>query len=104
MAEPLIVVIPHKLGQAEATRRIRDGIGRARGEFAKILTIENEHWDDNRLVFSARALGQSASGMIDVGEASVRLEVTLPWLLAKFAAAAQRVIGQKGPLMWENKK
>ena len=32
MAEPLVVVIPHKLGQAEATRRIKDGIGRARGE------------------------------------------------------------------------
>ena len=31
MAEPLVVVIPHKLGQAEATRRIKDGIGRARG-------------------------------------------------------------------------
>lgn len=67
MAEPLIVVIPHKLGQAEATRRIRDGIGRAKGEFAKILTIENERWEDNRLSFSARALGQSAAGIIDIG-------------------------------------
>ncbi len=88
MSKPLVVVIPHRLGQAEATRRIKDGIGRARGEFAKLLTIDNERWDDNRLTFSARALGQSASGIIDVGEASVRLEVTLPWLLAKFAATA----------------
>ncbi len=104
MAEPLVVVIPHKLGQAEATRRLKEGIGRARTEFARLLTIDNEKWDDNRLSFSARALGQSAAGTIDVGEASVRLEVTLPWLLAKFAAAAQRVIGQKGQLMLENKK
>ena len=103
MAEPLVVVIPHKLGQAEATRRLKEGIGRARAEFAKLLTIENERWDDNRLTFSARALGQSAVGTIDVGEASVRLEVTLPWLLAKFAAAAQRVIGHKGQLMLEKK-
>ena len=103
MAEPLVVVIPHRLGKIEATRRIRDGIGRARGEFARVLTIDNERWDDNRLSFSARALGQSASGFIDIGEASVRLEVTLPWLLAKFAAAAQRVIGHKGQLMLEKK-
>ena len=103
MAEPLVVVIPHKLGQAEATRRIREGVGRARGEFAKFITIDNEYWDENRLTFAARAMGQSATGMIDVGEASVRLEVTLPWLLAKFAAAAQRVIGQKGTLMLEKK-
>jgi hypothetical protein len=33
----------------------------------------------------------------------VRLEVTLPWLLARFAQAAQRVIGQKGQLMLEKK-
>lgn len=103
MAEPLVVVIPHKLGQAEATRRIKDGIGRARGEFARVLTIDNESWDGNRLSFSARALGQSAAGFVDIGEASVRLEVTLPWLLAKFAAAAQRVIGHKGQLMLEKK-
>jgi hypothetical protein len=104
MAEPLIVVIPHSLGQAEATRRIREGIGRARGEFAKLLTIEDERWEENRLSFSAKAMGQRAMGFIDIGEASVRLEVTLPWLLAKFAAAAQRVIGSKGQLMLENKK
>lgn len=103
MSEPLVVVIPHRLGQAEAQSRIKAGIGRARGEFARVLTIDNEKWDDNRLTFAARALGQSASGVIDVGEASVRLEVTLPWLLAKFAAAAQRVIGQKGTLMLEKK-
>jgi putative polyhydroxyalkanoic acid system protein len=103
MAEPLVVVIPHKLGQDEATRRIKAGLGRARTEFASLLTIENEVWDDNRLVFGARAMGQHAHGMIDIGEASVRLEVTLPWLLAKFAAAAQRVIGQKGTLMLEKK-
>jgi len=35
--------------------------------------------------------------------AITRLEVTLPWLLAKFAAAAQRVIGQKGVMMLEKK-
>lgn len=104
MAEPLVVVIPHRLGKIEATRRIKDGIGRARGEFAKLLTIEDERWDDNRLTFSAKAMGQRAAGHIDIGEASVRLEVTLPWLLAKFAAAAQRVIGHKGQLMLENKK
>ena len=48
-------------------------------------------------------MGQRAAGTITVYESAVRLEVTLPWLLAKFAAAAQRVIGQKGQLMLEKK-
>jgi hypothetical protein len=104
MSEPLIVSIPHRLGKDEALRRIKDGIGRGRAEFARLLTIEQEVWTGDRLAFSVKALGQRASGFIDVYEQSVRLEVTLPWLLARFAHAVQRVVGQKGQLMLENKK
>ena len=103
MSEPLIVVIPHRLGKDEALRRIKAGIGRAKSEFAWLLSLEEEVWTDDRLSFRVTALGQRASGFIDVYEAGVRLEVTLPWLLARFAQAAQRVIGQKGQLMLEKK-
>jgi hypothetical protein len=103
MSDPLVVTISHRLGKDEALRRIKAGLGRARGEFAALMTVEDETWSGDRLAFSVRALGQRASGLIDVGDAAVRLEVTLPWLLAKFAAAAQRVIGQKGQLMLEKK-
>jgi hypothetical protein len=103
MSEPLIVVIPHRVGKDEALRRIKEGLGRAKTEFAWLLTMEEEAWTGDRLTFSAAALGQRASGTIDVFETGVRLEVTLPWLLARFAHAAQRVIGQKGQLMLEKK-
>jgi hypothetical protein len=103
MPEPLVVVIPHRLGKDEALRRIKDGVGRARTEFAALLTIEQEAWTGDRLSFSVKALSQRASGFIDVYDGAVRLEVTLPWLLAHFAHAAQRVIGQKGQLMLEKK-
>ncbi len=53
--------------------------------------------------FAASALGQHAHGFIDVYEGAVRLEVTLPWLLARFAHAVQRVVGQRGQLMLEKK-
>ncbi len=103
MSEPLIVVIPHRLGKDEALRRIKDGIGRAKVEFAWLIALEEEQWSGDRLSFRAAALGQRASGLLDVYEGAVRLEVTLPWLLAKFAHAAQRVIGQQGQLMLEKK-
>lgn len=99
MSEPLVVVIPHRLGKEEATRRIRDGVTRAKSEFAHLIRIDNDTWQDNRLSFAASALGQHAYGFIDVGDAAVRLEVTLPWLLARFAQAVQRVVGQKGQLL-----
>jgi Putative polyhydroxyalkanoic acid system protein (PHA_gran_rgn) len=101
MPEPLIVVIPHRLGKDEALRRIKEGIGRAKTEFSRLIAIDEEVWTGDRLSFSVKTLSQRASGFIDVYDGAVRLEVTLPWLLAHFAAAAQRVIGQKGTLMLE---
>jgi hypothetical protein len=103
MSEPLVVVIPHRLGKEEAIARLKDGLGRAKTEFAWLIALEQEEWSGDRLSFAASALGQRARGFIDVYEGAVRLEVTLPWLLAKFAAAAQRVIGHKGQLMLEKK-
>jgi hypothetical protein len=103
MSEPLIVVIPHRLGKDEALRRIKDGLGRAKSEFAWLMSLEEEVWTGDRLTFRVAALGQRAWGIIDVYEAGVRLEVVLPWLLARFAHAVQRVIGQKGHLMLEKK-
>ncbi|HEY6860120.1 MAG TPA: polyhydroxyalkanoic acid system family protein [Pseudolabrys sp.] len=103
MSEPLVVVISHRLGKDEALRRIKDGLGRAKAEFGWLLSLEEEVWSGDRLTFRITTLGQHASGIIDVYEAGVRLEVNLPWLLARFAHAAQRVIGQKGQLMLEKK-
>ena len=39
MSEPLVVVIPHRLGKDEALRRIKEGLGRAKTEFAWALTL-----------------------------------------------------------------
>lgn len=103
MSEPLIVVIPHRLGKDEALRRIKDGVARAKSEFAYLLRIDNDTWEGDRLTFAAAALGQRAHGIIDVYEGAVRLEVTLPWLLARFARAVQRVVGQRGQLLLDKK-
>lgn len=103
MSEPLVVTIPHRLGKAEALARIKTGIGRAKGEFAYLLRIDNDAWEGDRLTFATSALGQHAHGTIDVYDSGVRLEVTLPWLLARFAHAVQRVVGQRGQLMLEKK-
>ncbi len=103
MSEPLTVSIPHRLGKDEALRRIKGGLDRAKGEFAWALRFDQERWDGDRLDFRVSALAQHAMGSITVFEDSVRVEVMLPWLLARFAQAAQRVIGQTGTKMLEKK-
>ena len=103
MSEPLIVMIPHRLGKNEAVRRIKAGIERAKPELGRFMTIEDETWTGDRLAFSVKALGQRAAGFIDVYDAAVRLEVTLPWLLAKIAEKFTPAIRKEGTLMLEKK-
>jgi len=103
MTEPLVVSIPHRLGRDEAVRRIKSGFSGAHAHFAHLVTISEETWDENRLTFRASALGQSASGLIDVRDEQVILTVQLSWLLAKFAHAASRLIRREGTLMLEKK-
>ena len=53
--------------------------------------------------FRVRALGQVTVGNVQVGEQDVRLEVTLPWLLQKFAQAVQRAVEGRGRILLEKK-
>jgi hypothetical protein len=64
-----------------------------------VLKVDEERWEDNRMIFRVRALGQAASGHLDVEEDHVRLEVTLPWLLQGFAQVAQVAIRNRGNLL-----
>jgi hypothetical protein len=98
MSAPLVVSIPHSLGREEAIRRLKTGLTRAASSFP-ILNVDEERWDDNRMIFRVRALEQAASGHIEVEDDHVRVEVTLPWLLQRFAEMAQRVIKNRGNLL-----
>ena len=98
MSAPLIVSIPHRLGRAEATRRLKAGLTRAAASIP-VLNVDEERWEDNRMIFRVRALGQAASGHVDVADDHVRLEVTLPPLLQRFAEIAQIAIRNRGNLL-----
>jgi hypothetical protein len=98
MAAPLVVSIPHRLGRDEATRRLKTGLTRAASSLP-VLKVDEERWDGDRMMFRVRALGQAASGHIDVADDHVRLEVTLPWLLQRFAEVAQVAIRNRGNLL-----
>ena len=98
MSAPLIVSIPHQLGREEATRRLKTGLTRAASSIP-VLKVDEERWEENRMIFRVRALGQAASGHLDVADDHVRLEVTLPWLLQRFAEVAQTAIKNRGNLL-----
>ena len=103
MSKPLVVLIPHRLGREEALRRIKAGLAAARTSYSSLLTIHEESWSSDRIAFNVSALGQSAAGLLDVAEDQVRLEVRLPWLLAKLAKKFTPALRNEVTLMLEKK-
>jgi hypothetical protein len=102
MPEPLVVSIPHSLGQAEAERRLKSGLERLTGT-EPLLRIEQQTWINNRMTFVIRALGQSVPGTLDVGPDTVRLAIDLPLILRKLWAPLQKVLVGRARILLEKK-
>lgn len=98
MSAPLVVSIPHRLGREEAVRRLKTGLGRAAASIP-VMQVEEERWSGDSMNFRICALGQVASGQVEVGDDQVRVEVVLPWLLQRFAEMAQATIKKRGQLL-----
>jgi len=103
MSAPIVVVIPHRLGKAEASRRLREGLGRASMGFAHLLSVKPVSWDGDHVTFQVRTLGQTAAGSIDVLEHELRLELTLPWFLEKLADRILPALRKEATLLLEKK-
>jgi len=103
MTKPLAVSLPHDLGKAEAMRRLKTGLARIGAEFGAFFAVSEETWIGDRLYFRVHLLKQEACGTIDVGEDDVRVELMLPWLLARLAQGAQTLLQKRGALLLEKK-
>ncbi len=103
MSAPLAATIPHRLGREEAVRRLKAGLGRARTGSGGLIAIDQEVWTGDQLQFQMRAIGQAASGTVEVFEDHVRVEVTLPWLVAKIAERLIPAIRERTTLLLEKK-
>jgi hypothetical protein len=104
MSKPFLVSIPHRLGKDEAVRRLKAGLGTAQANYKHLFTVQEETWIGDRLQFRISALAQTVSGTIDVAEDQVHLQVFLPWLLSKLAAAIQPLVRKEGTLLLEKKE
>lgn len=102
MSKPVVVTIPHQLGRAEARRRIDEGVGRLTQQFTAMG--ETRHaWDGDVLRFVVAAMGQEISGLVDVAEEQVTLQVTLPGFLAMIANKVKGRIQKEGQILLEDK-
>ena len=103
MSETVTVVVNHRLGKAEAVRRLKEGFARTHGELGPTIAVEQETWEGDTLRFRMRALGQTAGACIKVLEDALHIEVSLPWLLAKAANRLLPALRKGATLLLEKK-
>ena len=103
MSDPVTVIVGHRLGKIEAVRRLKEGFARTKGHLGAMIAIEQETWEGDTLRFHMRALGQTAVGTIEVLEDALRIEVSLPWLLAKAAKRLLPILRKETTLLLEKK-
>ena len=103
MSDTVTVIVGHRLGRVEAVRRLKDGLAHTNGHLGAMIAIDQETWQGDTLRFRMRALGQTAAASIEVLEDALRIEVSLPWLLAKAAKRLVPILGKEAMLLLEKK-
>jgi len=103
MATPVCISIPHQLGRAEARRRIETGFASIAGQLPASGSPRIERWDGDRLTFSITGLGQTVSGVVDVFDATVTMEIELPGVLRMIASGLKGRLQKAGQLLLTKK-
>src|SRR5947209_7184982 len=103
LSDTVTVIVSHHLGKKEAARRVKDALAQAHGHLGAMIAIEQETWQGDTLSFRMRALGQTAAVSIEVLEDALRIEVSLPWLLAKAAKRLLPLLRKEATRLLEKK-
>ena len=103
MSDTVTVVVGHRLGKVEAVRRLKEGFARSNGQLGSMIEMEQETWQGDTLRFRMRALGQTAAASIEVLDDALRIEVSLPWLLAQAAKRLLPILRKEATLLLEEK-
>ena len=100
MSEPITVEVPHKLGLAEARRRVDAGIDKLSGWFPGGAAVEHQ-WTGDVLHFTVTAMGQRVASSLDVRDDRVVATVDLPPFLALFAERIRAKLAKEAPKLLE---
>ncbi|WP_297515623.1 polyhydroxyalkanoic acid system family protein [uncultured Caulobacter sp.] len=100
MAKTVSITIPHQLGAAEAKRRLEDGLSQLAGQIpGGDASRFSQHWAGDVLNFSAVAMGSTITGIVQVLEDHVRLDLSLPGLLGMAAGKIKDELNRRGQLL-----
>jgi hypothetical protein len=92
MANTITVTVPHDLGVETAKKRLAERIEALQREYVDNVAKSEVTWSGDVATIHVAALGQTATAEMTVLAEMVRIEVQLPWLLAKLSGALQGFI------------
>ncbi|HYW16295.1 MAG TPA: polyhydroxyalkanoic acid system family protein [Allosphingosinicella sp.] len=102
MTTPLVVDLPHKLGAAEARRRIELNVGKLTDHIPGGAQVSSR-WTGDRLDLDVGAMGQQVATQIEIQETIVRMTVMLPPALTFFKGMIEPLIRSQGAVLLEDK-
>jgi hypothetical protein len=102
MSGPISVDLPHRLGAAEAKRRIASNIGGLTSHLPSGAQVRSA-WEGDKLKLGIGLLGQEVAADIDIRESVVRLTVLLPPALAFFGKAIEAALRRSAPDLLEDR-
>ncbi|MCW2282415.1 hypothetical protein M2323_000078 [Rhodoblastus acidophilus] len=95
MGKTISVDVPHKLGAAEAERRVRNGFGAVQDKLGDKLSAVDIIWGQGRADLTVTAMGQTLRGGLEFLPEVVRVTIDLPWLLAAIGETITNKIARK---------
>src|SRR5690349_22036616 len=99
---PIQFDLPHSLGQAEARRRIENGVGNLKDHIPGAAEVRSA-WSGDQLGLQVLAMGQEVNARLDVQESLVRVEMLLPPALSFLARPIEIAMRRGGEAMLEDK-
>ena len=101
MASTMQFDIPHRLGKAEAKRRIEAGIPNLERHIPGGGTVQANWTGEDRLAMTVTAMGQKVSVDMIVEEAKVHASVQVPMMLAMMAGSISDFVQTSAQKMLE---
>jgi uncharacterized protein YhdP len=92
MSNTIVVTVPHDLGVEAAKARLASRIEKLQREYVDKLARSEVSWAGDVATIRVAALGQTATARVTVLSDLARIEIDLPWLLAKLAGKVQSVV------------
>jgi hypothetical protein len=97
MAVPVVIDVPHKLGQAGARARLRSRLDELGGHMPGGVGQIRHSWpSENEIALEISAMGQTIPARLEVLDSVVRVHVSLPPMLAYFSGIIGAAVREQG--------